>query len=78
VKQARVRVASRGEGGDIYDFNTGTQHHYRTLPNWMQTSIALINIAGVQVDVTDVGIFWGEDVYYLTIKGDLGEGAADE
>jgi hypothetical protein len=44
----------------------------------MQTSIALINIAGVQVDVTDVGIFWGEDVYYLTIKGDLGEGAADE
>lgn len=73
MKQARVRVALRGEGGDIFDFNTGAQWHYHTLPDWVQDSIALLNIAGVQVEVPDVGMKWEENVYYLTIKGDLGE-----
>lgn len=78
MKQARVRVALRGEGGDIFDFNTGTSRHLSTLPGWMQTSIALINIAGAQVDVSGVGIFWGDNVYYLTIKGGLGEAKQQE
>lgn len=78
VKQARVRVALRGEGGGIYDFNTGTQHHCRTLPNWMRDSIDLLNIAGQSVEVHNVGMKWADDTYYLTIKGDLGEAEQQE
>lgn len=73
MKQARVRVELQGEGGCSYDFNTGTSRHLSTLPDWMRTSIALMNIAGESVEVPDVGMRWTENVYYLTIKGDLGE-----
>ena len=73
MRQARLRVELRGEGGCNYmDFNTGVQAtHLPTMPNWMQDSIALLNIAGIQVEVPDVGMRWEDTVYYLTIKGDF-------
>lgn len=73
MKQARVRVEVCGEVVDIFDFNTGTSRHLSTLPDWVQDSIALLNIAGQVVEVPDVGLRWSEGIYYLTIKGDLGE-----
>lgn len=73
MKQARVRVALRGEGGDIFDFNTGITTPTAALKDWMRDSINLLNIAGQNVVVPDVGFRWAGNVYYLTIKGDLGE-----
>ena len=73
VKQARVRVEVCGEVVDIFDFNTGTSRHLSTLPDWVQDSIALLNIAGENVEVPNLGMRWAGNVYYLTIKGDLGE-----
>lgn len=78
MKQSRVRVALRGEATDVYDFNTGRQLYHHILPGWMQTSIALLNIAGLKVEVPDVGVWFNEDVYYLTIKGDLCEAEQQE
>jgi hypothetical protein len=79
MRQARIRVELQGESGaKCIDFNTGFDSHLPVPPSWMQASIALLNIAGTQVEVRDVGVRWGEQIYYLTIKGDFGEGAADE
>lgn len=56
------------------DFNNGIKKLTGTpLPNWMKESIALLNVAGVHVEVPGVGMRWEDKVYYLTIKGDLGE-----
>ena len=73
MKQARVRVDLCGERVDIFDFNTGIITPTSTLKDWMRDSINLLNIAGQNVVVPDVGVWFNEDVYYLTIKGDLGE-----
>lgn len=72
MRQARLRVELRWEGECQYmDFNTGEVSTLPTMPNWMQDSIALLNIAGIQVEVPDVGMRWEDTVYYLTIKGDF-------
>ena len=72
MRQARVRVELRWEGACQYmDFNTGEVSTLPTMPNWMQDSIALLNIAGIQVEVPGVGMRWEDTVYYLTIKGDF-------
>lgn len=73
MKQARVRVKLYKSGGDCIDFNTGGTSFLPTIPDWMQDSITLLNIAGDKVEVQGVGMKWSDDVYYLTIKGDLGE-----
>lgn len=74
MRQARIRVELQGESGaKCIDFNTGLDSHLLVLPSWMQDSIALLNIAGTQVEVRDVGMRWEEQIYYLTIKGDFGE-----
>ena len=79
MRQARVRVEHITKGWwKCMDLNTGTQHHCRTLPNWMRDSIALLNIAGQSVEVPNVGIRWEERIYYLTIKGNLGEAEQQE
>jgi hypothetical protein len=60
------------------DLNTGRIKPTTALKDWMSASIALLNIAGQNVEVPDVGLRWSEDVYYLTIKGDLGEAEQQE
>jgi hypothetical protein len=79
MRQARVRVEHITKGWwECMDLNTGIITPTAILKDWMRDSIALLNITGQNVEVPDVGLRWSEDVYYLTIKGDLGEGAADE
>jgi hypothetical protein len=74
MRQARIRVELQGESGAwCTDFNTEFDAYLPVLPSWMQDSIALLNIAGTQVEVRDVGMRWEEQIYYLTIKGDFGE-----
>jgi hypothetical protein len=74
MRQARIRVELQGDSGaKCIDFNTEFDAHLPVLPSWMQCSIALLNIAGIQVEVRDVGVRWDERIYYLTIKGDFGE-----
>lgn len=55
------------------DLNTGRITPTATLKDWMRDSINLLNIAGQHVEVPNVGLRWSEGIYYLTIKGDLGE-----
>jgi hypothetical protein len=74
MRQARIRVELQGDSGvKCTDFNKEFDAYLPVLPSWMQNSIALLDIAGTQVEVRDVGMRWGEQVYYLTIKGDFGE-----
>ena len=73
MRQARLRVEIFKQGGwECMDFNTGIKKQTDTpLPNWMHESIALLNIAGIQIEVPDVGMRWEDNVYYLTIKGEF-------
>ena len=73
MRQARLRVEILKEGWwDCMDFNNGIKNLTDTpLPNWMHESIALLNIAGIQIEVPDVGMRWEDNVYYLTIKGEV-------
>lgn len=73
MRQARLRVELFKEGEwECTDFNTGIKKQTDTpLPDWMHESIALLNIAGIQIEVPDVGMRWEDKVYYLTIKGEF-------
>ena len=73
MRQARLRVELFNEGWWEYmDFNSGAKILIDSpLPDWMHESIALLNIAGIQVEVPDVGMRWEDNVYYLTIKGEF-------
>lgn len=73
MKQARIRIELLMEGWwECMDFNTGIKKQTDTPPpDWMHESIALLNIAGIQIEVPDVGMRWEDNVYYLTIKGEF-------
>jgi hypothetical protein len=71
--QARVRILLSKHGCDCIDFNTGGTSFLPTIPDWMQDSITLLNIAGDKVEVQGVGMKWADATYYLTIKGAINE-----
>lgn len=73
MRQARIRIELLNEGWWEYmDFNTGIKNQTDIpLPNWMRESIALLNIAGIQIEVPNVGMRWEDNVYYLTVKGEV-------
>jgi hypothetical protein len=75
MRKARVRVVLLEHCATYFDLNTGIARTLAELPEWMDESIAMLNMVeigeevpgiGCKVDVTSVG-----PTYYLTIRGEL-------
>jgi hypothetical protein len=75
MRAARIRVESLEDRYIIYNFNDAvkTSTSFKDIPDWMQSSMALLDIAGGGNEIQ--GIELKPDlpgkIYYLTIKGHL-------
>jgi len=75
MRQARVRVVLLGHCATYFDLNTGVERTLAELPEWMDESIAMLNMVELGDEVPGVGNRvpkWDDaPVYYLTIRGEL-------
>jgi len=72
MKAAKIRIMPYEDGYSIVDFNTDEgPFHTNDVPNWMLVSMALLDIAGADIDVPGIGRKYGAiNTYYLTVRGD--------
>jgi hypothetical protein len=73
MRAARIRVESLEDRYIIYNFNDAVKTSTKDIPDWMQSSMALLDIAGVGNEIQGIGLkpdLPGK-IYYLTIKGHL-------
>jgi len=76
MRKARVRVALLERGADLYDLNTGIERTLAELPEWMNESIAMLNMMNIGDEVPGLGSRnkvapFRPPVYYLTIRGEI-------
>ena len=71
VRPCRVRPCE--DGYSVFDFNTDEGSFFtKDVPNWVLVSMALLDIAGADIDVPGIGRKYGLlKAYYLTIRGDV-------
>ena len=75
MRQAKVRLALLANRSVLYNLNNGKRTAVTTLPEWMDESIAMLNMVEIGEEVPGIGckvdVASAGPTYYLTIRGEL-------